>query len=529
MGRGESLTCASHVFWHGRAWRPRCYSWLTEAKQAYYTMGIVYVIGVVVVDHRKKLSSKYKVEHRYVNFGHCLRNISVSGFRGINAKLSFDYPVTAITGLNGAGKSTFGQLALCAYRKISTELNAKRFYVKDFFPVSVADPTPFSADANVVFNYETDNHHAPQELTVSRAAKEWSGYKRQPERHVEYIGLAFYIPKVERKDLTIYSASSLKLSQRENLENAGKTVSRILGGHYEDIYFQGVESSQRSAQLGVAQRFGSTYSENNMGFGEGRVIHSIKLLETCPEKSQIVLEEPETSLHEHAQYEFSKYLIEVSLRRGHQIILSTHSSPILNALPPEARKMLMRDENGGTVHDAVASSTIRTALSDGRSGKIIVAVEDRFAQLVLGELLRRKAPDVLRTLKIIGFGSADSVKNALQAIKLAGVKSFAVRDADQAAHPADDLLVLPGEKAPEKDIFLSISGKRVLKERYDFDLDAYLAAYPETDHHKYSEKVSEQSGSPKEVIETDCIRSFLDDQLPDWGDDLVTQIIDRMH
>lgn len=481
-----------------------------------------------MADQKKALASKFLIDHRYTNFGACLRKLKISGFRGVVAEMSFDFPITAITGLNGAGKSTIGQLALCGYRKVSTEPNAKRSYVKDFFPVSVADPKPFSDHANVQFLYETGDKDAPQELTVSRAAKEWSGYKRQPERHVEYIGLAFYIPKVERKDLTIYNAASLKLSDREELEGAGTFVSRILGGNYEDVYFQGVESLTRKAQLGIAKRFGSAYSENNMGFGEGRVIHTIKLLETCPQQSLIVLEEPETSLHENAQYEFCKYLIDVCFRRGHQIIFSTHSSTMLSALPPQARKMISRDADGVKVYDRISSAEIRAALSSGSAGKVIVAVEDDFAQSMLREIIKRSAPELRAAIDIKPFGDANAVKNALAAIKLAGVKAIAVRDADQATDSSSDLFVLPGSLPPEKEVFLHESGKQALLDEYGFNLDNYLAAYPDTDHHKYSTIAAKQSSSSREVIEADCIRRFLDAQSSDWSSKLVQDIKDRI-
>lgn len=482
-----------------------------------------------MADPRAALASKFLLNHRYVNFGPCLREMSIDGFRGIKASISFDYPVTAITGLNGAGKSTLGQLALCAYRKVSTETLSKRFYVKDFFPVSIVDPKPFSDNASVIFRFETDDKETPQDLTVSRATKEWSGYKRQPERHVEYIGLAFYIPKVERKDLTIYSAGSLTMSARQELTNAGTYVSRILGGNYEEIFFQGVESTNRKAQLGVAKRFGAQYSENNMGFGEGRVIHTIKVLETCKERSLIVLEEPETSLHEHAQYEFSKYLIDVSLRRGHQIIYSTHSSPMLAALPPEARKMLARDTSGVTIYDRISSAEVRSALSAGMSGKIVVCVEDAFAQSMLREILKRRAPDIRCALDIIPFGDAKAVSNALSAIKLSGVKAMAVRDADQSQDLTKDHLTLPGTHPPEKEVLLHEAAKKVLIEDYDFDLDSHLAAHPNTDHHNYSKIAAEKSSSSREVIEADCIRSFLDEMPDDWSDDLIAKIKERIH
>lgn len=383
-----------------------------------------------MADVRKRLKIKFEKDKRYPNFGSAINSMKVRGFRGVEVETHFEFPVTALTGLNGAGKSTLGQLALCAYKSISTS-SLKRFYVKDFFPVSVADPHPITSDASVTFRYQTDVPTNEQELTVSRAVKEWGGYKRQPERAAIYIGLAFYLPKVERKDLTIYSAKNITLSDRVEVENGSTYVSRILGARYSDVFFQGVNSRTRSAELGMAERFGFKYSENNMGFGEGRVVHTVRLLETCPEQSLVVLEEPETSLHEFAQYEFTKYLMDVSLRRGHQIIFSTHSSVMIGALPPEGRKLLSRDENGVSVSDRLSSNQVRNALSDGHQGHLIVCVEDEFAQSVIRELIRKKAPDILKQIKIIPFGDAKSVANANSFLRQSGLRSIAIRDADQ--------------------------------------------------------------------------------------------------
>lgn len=74
-----------------------------------------------------------------------------------------------------------------------------------------------------------------------------------------------------------------------------------------------------------------------MGFGEGRTLYLVDLLENSPEQSLFVIEEPETSLHEHAQHELAKYLLDVCFRRHHQVILSTHSDQILSALPSASR------------------------------------------------------------------------------------------------------------------------------------------------------------------------------------------------
>lgn len=383
-----------------------------------------------MADPRVALAAKFKAKNRFANFGPVIVEAEIFGFRGVKARIKFEYPVTALTGFNGSGKSTIGQLMLCGYKKLTTATTGKRFYVKDFFPSSPADPEPFLSDASITFQYQTDKVDQLQELTVKRAQTEWSGYKRQPERNTEYVGFTVYIPKVERRDISIYNAKNLELTDRTEVENAAQYVTRILGSNYDDIYFQGISAKSKSGELGIAKRLGATYSENNMGFGEGRVVYSVRLLERCPEQSLVVIEEPETSLHENAQYEFVKYLIDVAHRRHHQIIFSTHSSVMMDALPPEGRKLLMRDSDGVKVFDRVSSSRIKTALSAGESGHWVICVEDQFAQSLLREIFRRYNPHLLECVAVLPFGDFKAVKSAKAAIANAGQNVLAVLDGD---------------------------------------------------------------------------------------------------
>jgi predicted ATP-dependent endonuclease of OLD family len=147
-------------------------------------------------DPVKEIQAKYKSQHRYANFGHVIRSIKVDGFRGIrNFDINFDFPIIAFSGLNGAGKSTIGQLVICGYKKPLTAKEYRRYYVKDFFPVSVADPNPFSEDARILYIYETNDHNNPREVTISRSQSQWSGYKRQPEKYCYYVGFTLLYTK----------------------------------------------------------------------------------------------------------------------------------------------------------------------------------------------------------------------------------------------------------------------------------------------------------------------------------------------
>ncbi len=476
-----------------------------------------------MADISKVLGSKFVKTSRYPNFGACVNSMKIEGFRGVGCQIEIEYPVTAITGLNGSGKSTVGQLALCAYRQLSTAYY-KRFYVKDFFPVSVVDPSPFEQNAAIEYKYQTSNANEDQGLRIYRVQKEWGGYKRQPEKAAIYIGLAFYLPKVERRDLTIYSAKNIVLSNRAEVENGAMWASRILGNTYSEVFFQGVQSATRSAELGMASRLGAKYSENNMGFGEGRVIHTIRLLESCPAQSLVVLEEPETSLHENAQYEFSKYLMDVSSRRGHQIIYSTHSSAIINALPTIGRKMLVRTDHGVSVVDGLSSSHIRNALTEGKDGHLVICVEDDFAKSFLQEIFKLRRNILLRRVKIIAFGDANAVRSAVNILKKAGIKAVAVRDGDQPEIPQESIFSLPGGAAPERVVMLSPESLHVLQSEYNFNLQHRITANPNLDHHEYSSVVSESTGCTREVIEADCIRAFISAQPSVWAEDLMKAI-----
>jgi len=472
-----------------------------------------------MADPRVALSSKFQPHHRFANFGPVIVSAKISGFRGVDAEITFEYPVTALSGFNGSGKSTFGQLLLCGYKQISTS-SAKRYYVTNFFPVSILDPKPFTDEASITYKYQTDKADSLQELTVSRQKKEWSGYKRQPERNTEYVGFTVYIPKIERRDLSIYNAKNITLGNRHDYTDIPMHVSKILGSQYDEVYFQGVKAHHREGQLGISRRYGATYSENNMGFGEGRVVYIVRLLETCPAQSLVILEEPETSLHENAQYEFAKYLIDVSNRRGHQIIFSTHSSIMMDALPPEGRKLLSRGTDGVKVYDRVSSSRIKTALSAGRNGHAIICVEDSFAQSLVREILRRYDLAFLSSVTVLPFGDSKAIVSAKDALVKSGVKAIALRDADKGDNVKENIFKLPGTLPPEKEVFHDVAVQSFLQTHYNIQFQDLLASNPDIDHHKYAETCSERAQTSREVLETDCIRIYLDNKGDAWAAEL---------
>jgi len=463
-------------------------------------------------DPRDDLHSKFLPLNRYANFGPALKSIRIQGFRGMNDLLvDFQFPITAISGLNGAGKSTVGQLCLGGYKKPTTVTGIKRFYIRDFFPASAADPNPFGPNSSVIFEYNTTDAEITQMLTVARANTEWSGYKRQPERSCYYIGFTIYIPKVEQRDLSIYRGSRLTLGVKRLIpDEVREKVGRILGQQYNAMHFQGIKHGLRQGELGIASRFGAQYSENNMGFGEGRTLYLVNLLENSPEQSLFVIEEPETSLHENAQFELGKYLIDVCNRRHHQIVMTTHSSTLLNALPSDARVMLHRDAQGVESFPQMSAARARSILSAGRQRELSVLVEDTFAKLLLTEMIRRIDRELLRCIDIHDVGDKKAVRMCALFMKRINKPYIAVRDPDVGPDPANGILSFPGTHPPEHEVYLNKDVQIHINAEFGIDVAHILVQREVTNHHEFTKVLAEEASALPDYLRTLAIRCYLD-------------------
>ncbi|MGW2785931.1 ATP-dependent nuclease [Streptomyces populi] len=456
-------------------------------------------------DQVRKLGKKFQ-SACYANFGAALLSMRVRGFRGVpDLTLSFNSPITALSGLNGTGKSTIAQLAACAFRQ------SARFYVAQFFPVSVADPEPFTADAEVHYSYATDGAASPQQLTVKRATKEWSGYKRQPNRSAYYVGFTQFIPKVERRDLSVYGARTLMLGETRqlNTQTAGH-VARILGLPYEQLGFADVSTITKSSKLAMASRSGRTYSENHMGFGEGRVVYMVNTLETAPRNSLIILEEPETSLHGDAQVRLAQYLVDVALRRGHQIILTTHSAAILGQLSRDSVVYLRRTATGDvTATHGLSTYQIDSYLQkEGRTPDgITICVEDAFAKCLASWIFRTADVDLLEGCSFLTIGGGQEIPAAVKLLTDANRRAVGLSDGDMPHDGTGGVMTLPGSLPPEKEVFAHPAVKAYFASPpFNLDISEVLAGV--ANHHDYARTLAARLTLEESAVTSDACRAY---------------------
>lgn len=480
-------------------------------------------------DTRRRLAGKFKTEHRFQNFGPILERMVISGFRGIpDLDLAIDSPVVAISGLNGTGKSTVAQLLVCAYR--GDRDIAPRHYVKDYFPVSVLDPRPFTEDARVMYQYTTEVPGAPQQVTVSRAVKEWSGYKRQPARACFYIGVTSFLPKIEKRDFTVYGGGArVKLDHVTAVADGTRVaLSTILGMAYDEAGFARVTRSARQLDLAMVTRASQRYSENHMGFGEGRMFYLVNSLESAPETSLFVIEEPETALHGDAQARLARYLVDVANRRGHQIFITTHSSSILGQLSRSSVTYLRREPSGAvSATTGLSTYQVDAYLFEHGTSAAAICVEDEFAKVLITEVLRHHAPDLLSGVAFMPVGDRKSVAAAVDLLRRVGLRTVGITDGDMSDDGSNGVLSMPGSSAPEVEVFEAQSVRDYFAtEPYSLGVAERLASVD--DHHKFVASIASAASTAEAAIAVEACRAYVTGAPAEFFDDMVQFIRDKL-
>jgi ABC-type branched-subunit amino acid transport system ATPase component len=467
-------------------------------------------------DHRRTLQASFEPNRRHTNYGDALVKVRIRGIRHhADTLLNIESPVTAFCGVNGTGKSTVLQLAAAAYQAVT----GKRFYFSTFILAGTLDLKPFADDASVEFTYaeppSTAGVVTDRTLTVSRLGSSWSGYDRQPQRRVAYLGFSFYTPHADRddhfkslvQDRTFTSRSKLRVG-----DSAAEWVSRILLCKYDAAHVNSMRKKwgRSVTQLISADRGGGLhYSESNMGSGEARLYAMVLRLEALPEKSLVLLEEPETSLHPSAQYELAKYLANVAERRKLQILLTTHSEYLLLALPEKSRIYLKREGARIVPLPGIGVRQAVSMMDNLAVPSIYILVEDDVAEAIVRELLRSHDSDFLKTVRIIIAGDATKIQQTIEVFLEQNMPICAVRDGDKGGDPRRHLLKLFGTEPPEKEVFKSVSFRDYFQDTHGIDWGAVDIANNGRDHHYWFDTLETQSMLTRPELLSVAARQYL--------------------
>lgn len=289
--------------------------------------------------------------------------------------------------------------------------------------------------------------------------------------------------------------------------------------------------------LFLVERNAVAYSGFNMGAGENAVVSILLDLLCAGPGTLMVIDEIELGLHAKAQKEFIQILKEICKANKCQVICSTHSDIILNALPPEGRFFIQQQSNQTNVIPEISAEYAFGKLAGQDSNELDVFVEDEVSK----EIIRNIVPMRIRErIQIYDIGSDQAVLKQMAARYREGKSNFiAFLDGDKRQSYDQQiqqikrhletridndeeflevirprLCYIPGDEWPELSMIkyvLAVDDKQGLATSWDIAVDevtSYLEQAITAGKHQEFYSLSKSISLIENGVRNDCIRFF---------------------
>jgi len=351
--------------------------------------------------------------------------LTLGRIRGLKPfQMEFDYPITAIAGKNGCGKSSILALAACAFHngKESVPLIHRKvsyYTFSDFFIQSIGEIPPEGIQISYHIAHNnwkvTESDSQKEGIKFQRRSKpqggKWNDYDLRVKRPVVFFGIERVVPHSEKSISRSYRRQFSKVQREGWEEKVKECVGFILGANYDDFEYR----KHSKYRLPFVDKQGDSYSGFNMGAGENTLFEIFSIIYTVPDGALIVIDEIELGLHEQAQKRLIEKLKQVCKEKKIQVICTTHSPIILKYLPPTARFFVENLESRTNVMSGISPAYATGKLSGENSKELDIYVEDNLAKSLVSSFLDHS---LRGRVQIIPIGSHSAVINQFAGRKL---------------------------------------------------------------------------------------------------------------
>ena len=198
--------------------------------------------------------------------------IEIKGLRGWGGqRFELRYPIMAVVGENGAGKSTVLQCAAAVYASDPPVDSSHERYASDFFPETAWDKL---TDVEVAYALREGSTSFSSNLR--KPTTRWRGNQERKPRHVEYIDLSRIQPVHARAGYKQLALSNVKEICPQAFDDGRlRRYSDIMGRKYELAKMATTDADARREVPVVGQQ-GATYSGFHQGAGETTIAELLK-------------------------------------------------------------------------------------------------------------------------------------------------------------------------------------------------------------------------------------------------------------
>lgn len=417
-----------------------------------------------------------------------LEYLELTNLRGwAGQRIEFKFPIVAIVGENGMGKSTIIQSAAAIYKPPTGDFG---YFASSFFP-----DTAWEELNGVEIKGSVREGINSKIVSVRKPTTRWRGIDSRRERSVRFLDLKRILP--------IYSKTGYsRLAKRQYTEATAEPftprnldrLSSIVGKNYT-LAKQSTTNIDANRKIPVLQSTGDEYSGFHQGAGETTITELLSL--DIPNHSIVLIDEIETSLHPRAQRRLIRDLAEVSRIKHVQFIVTTHSPYILDELPIYARIQILNDLGAKRVVHGVSTEFALSRMDEENYPEIDIYVEDTSAKILVEEIIAKADLQLLSRVQIIPYGAAN-VGKALGIMNSQGrfpKSTVVLLDGDQDS--SNGCHILPGDDAPERVVYdklnqLGFPDVASIIGRSHSDLVNYCqTAMTLPDHHDWNKSVAD--------------------------------------
>lgn len=434
-----------------------------------------------------------------------LKSVKLTNLRGwTGQKVVFRFPVCAIVGENGIGKSSFLKAAACAY----TNKSGPTYYPSSFFMKTQWDD---SAIDRACIEYELDHGECPTHDFKWKKTQDWgfSPKGKRPERHVYFLDISRTLPL----DATAGYAKIAKLSSKETShislsKDYVKAISTVLGKSYSAGRFSHTDTSS-SREVGILTRDGRDISQFHQGAGEDTTLDLFKILQKIPDGSLLIIDEIEASLHPQAQRRLIRYLMYIARVKKIQVVLSTHSPFVLDEIPEEGRILLLQYSDTKDILYNISTNFALSTTDEINHPDLFVFVEDEEAMRMINQFINEDAKsDEIRPRISIRYIGDYNIVNTMGKLGKHGKLPFlniAIVDGDLKEN-CPDSLYLPGQLPPEKVVFTELQARNWenLDSRFGIGAGTLFKILDDAmlvdDHHKWTTYVGDKIRKSRDTV-----------------------------
>lgn len=419
----------------------------------------------------------------YYSHSSYLQSIEISedseALRGIkNSILNFKFPITVLTGKNGSGKTTFLALSILGFHAsvppYYSNFSNDYYDFNFFFPTTLKDRHP----EGIKINYSFFESH----LAIIKGKERWMRYiknnkePKRPLRGTEFIGISRILPAFEKKNYKSYFTSHKKILENKHKEELVEYMQKVVEKPYTSLsILQHVDSTGAH----TLNAYNNLHTSFNAGAGEECLMAILSTLLNCEDGSIVAIEEIEIGLHPSALNNLIDVLMEITLKKKLQLVITSHSPEFLRSCPSESLMFLNRNsQNIDFIHRPNVEYVIKS-IGGHSSHSISIFCEDNVAKALITNILPSKIKSISSIVAYGGkselIGKADIIRKSYTEQKIiiiwdGEVECIYLTDASEKGYLG---LKLPGVDEPEQYLLNKLNtekGKDFLLKKYEFTM-----------------------------------------------------------